>query len=235
MAVISWGKPKIEFTTSTNGVPGSSWTEIDTPKEDTTELTTEQGDKVEATEEGGATVDVRYGANSYILTFTLFAKKGKVKPIPDSNGTVEGNYAWRITPEDPACEGILIDNSTVSVQDAYTPADGKTWIYTVEVLKPASGDMVKPFAGSSLEVNKSNLYFDGEADNTGQAITVTASGNVVASVTDSWITPSVSGTTVTVKVTANSGNDIRSGHLFLSADNKSTAVKVTQIPQTGGA
>lgn len=230
MAIIPWGRPKIEFAKSVNGVPSGAWTQIDTPKEDTTELTTTQGDRQEATEEGGAVVDVRYGANSYQLVFTLFAKKGKTKPIPDSNGVIEGNYAWRITPEDPACEGLLIENSTVSVQDAYTPADGKTWIYTVEVLKPASGDMLKPYAGSTLAADPTALYFDGAADDTGKTVTVTATGTVTASSADTWITPSVSGQTVTVKVAQNNGDEPRTGYVALSADDKSCTLKVVQIP-----
>ena len=230
MAIISWGKPKIEYAKSVNGVPNGSWTQIDTPKEDTTELTTTQGDKKEATEEGGAVVDVRYGANSYQLVFTLFAKKGKTKPIPDSNGVIEGNYAWRITPEDPACEGVLIENSTVSVQDAYTPADGKTWIYTVEVLKPASGDMLKPYAGSTLEAAPTALYFDGAEDGTGKQVSVTATGAVSASASDSWITTSVSAQTVTVKVSANDSGEPRTGYVNVSADDKSCTLKVVQIP-----
>lgn len=230
MSIISWGKPTIEYAKSVNGVPNGSWTQIDTPKEDTTQLTTTQGDKKEATEEGGAVVDVRYGANSYQLVFTLYAKKGKVKPLPDSNGVIEGNYAWRITPEDPACEGLLIENSTVSVQDAYTPADGKTWIYTVEVLKPASGDMLKPYAGSTLTAVPTALYFDGAEDGTGKQVSVTATGAVSASASDSWITTSVSAQTVTVKVSANDSGEPRTGYVNLSADDKSCTLKVVQIP-----
>lgn len=230
MAIISWGKPTIEYAKSVNGVPNGSWTQIDTPKEETTQLTTTQGDKKEATEEGGAVVDVRYGANSYQLVFTLYAKKGKVKPLPDSNGVIEGNYAWRITPEDPACEGVLIENSTVSVQDAYTPADGKTWIYTVEVLKPASGDMLKPYAGSTLTAAPTALYFGGAEDDTGKQVSVTATGAVSASASDSWITTSVSAQTVTVKVSANDSGSLRTGYVNLSADDKSCTLKVVQIP-----
>ena len=230
MAIISWGKPKIEYAKSVDGVPTGPWTQIDTPKEDTTQLTTTQGDKKEATEEGGAVVDVRYGESSYQLVFTLFAKKGKVKPLPDTNGVIKGNYAWRITPEDPACEGVLIENSTVSMQIGFTPADGKTWIYTADVIQPASGDMVKPYAGSTLAADPTALYFDGAADDTGKTVTVTATGTVTATSADTWITPSVSGQTVTVKVAQNNGDELRTGYVALAADDKSCTLKVVQIP-----
>lgn len=41
MAVLSWGKCKIETTPSTNGAPTSpeAWKALDTPKEDTTKIT----------------------------------------------------------------------------------------------------------------------------------------------------------------------------------------------------
>lgn len=41
MAILSWGKPKIQHTPSINGAPaaGAVWKDIDTPKEDTTKLT----------------------------------------------------------------------------------------------------------------------------------------------------------------------------------------------------
>lgn len=230
MAIISWGKPKIEYAKSVNGVPTGPWTQIDTPKEETTQLTTTQGAKKEATEEGGAVVDVRYGESSYQLVFTLFAKKGKVKPLPDSNGVIAGNYAWRITPEDPACEGVLIENSTVSMQIGFTPADGKTWIYTADVIQPASGDMVKPYAGSTLEAAPTALYFDGAEDGTGKQVSVTTTGAVSASASDSWITTSVSAQTVTVKVSANDSGEPRTGYVNVSADDKSCTLKVVQIP-----
>ena len=78
MAILSWGKCKIETTPSTDGAPGSSasWTELDTPKEDTTKVTPTAGTEKTATEEGGELVDVRYGKNTYTLEFEIFVKKG---------------------------------------------------------------------------------------------------------------------------------------------------------------
>ena len=45
MAVLSWGKCKIETTPSTNGAPTTpeSWEALDTPKEDTTKITPTAG------------------------------------------------------------------------------------------------------------------------------------------------------------------------------------------------
>lgn len=231
MALISWGKPKIEWATSVAGAPSGSWTAVDTPKMDTTELSTEAGDETTAQIEGGETLDTRRQANRYTLTFTLYAQKGKSKPFPDVNGVVDGNYAFRITPEDPECEGYLFENTTVSVEESYTPADGKLWVYTVNILKPATGDMVKPYAGSSLVATPTKLYFDGAEDQTGKTVAVTATGEVSASSSVTWATPSVSGKNVTVKVEANTTGAPRTGYVNIYADNKSCVVTVTQIPQ----
>lgn len=83
MAVLSWGKCKIETTPSTNGAPTSpeAWKALDTPKEDTTKITPTAGTEKTATEEGGELVDVRYGKNTYTLEFDMFVKKRYGTPV----------------------------------------------------------------------------------------------------------------------------------------------------------
>lgn len=145
MAVLSWGKCTIEHTTSTDGAAGSTWTAIDTPREDTTQLTTTAGTETTATEEGGAVVDARNGKNSYQLEFDLFVKKGTTAPFTDDDGYVAGEHAFRITPEDEACQGIQIDRSIVRVEKTYNTADGIILHHVVRCLKPATGNTVKPY------------------------------------------------------------------------------------------
>lgn len=145
MAVLSWGKPKLEYTTSTLGVPGSTWTAFPTPKEGTTQLITTKGDKIEVKEEGGGIVDAKYNRNSYELVFELFVKKGDTRPISDDDGIISGDYAVRLTPEDEATEGFIIDSATLSVEESWTAADGKLLKYTVSAKKPATGKILKPY------------------------------------------------------------------------------------------
>lgn len=145
MAVLSWGKPLIEYATSTSGAPGTTFTAFPTPKEDTTQLSTTKGDKVEAKEEGGAVVEAKYKANSYELVFDLFVKKGDTRPIADVDGVISGDYTIRLTPEDDATEGFIIDVATLSVEESWTAADGKILKYTASAKKPASGAMLKPY------------------------------------------------------------------------------------------
>jgi hypothetical protein len=145
MAVLSWGKPKIEIALlGTNDVLGT-WTEIDIPQENTTQLEIQEGDEQVAKEEGGKVVDRRRNANSYTLTFSLFAKKGAVKPITDNDGIVNAYYAVRLTPEDPETEGIQMQKCSVSAADSFTTEIGKLWTYTFYGLKPATGNILQPY------------------------------------------------------------------------------------------
>mgnify|MGYP003398716353 FL=1 len=150
MAILSWGKCKIETTPSTDGAPGSSasWTELDTPKEDTTKVTPTAGTEKTATEEGGELVDVRYGKNTYTLEFEIFVKKGKTRPFEDNDGLISGEHAFRITPEDEDCEGCQIDRSVVRCDESFSTADGKMLKYTARCLKPKTGKTLKPYTKS---------------------------------------------------------------------------------------
>lgn len=147
MAILSWGKGLLETTPSTNGAPatGATWTAIDTPKKDTLKVTPTAGEEQTAQEEGGDEVDSRVGANSFLLEWDLFVKKGKKRPFDDVDGVISGNHAFRYTPEDPDTEGFLIENSTVSAEESYATADGKLIHYKARVLKPAEGKKLKPY------------------------------------------------------------------------------------------
>lgn len=147
MALLSWGKPDIETAESTDGAPAAdaTWKSIDTPKDTTTKLTPTAGTETEALEEGGDVVDSRNGKNKYQLEFDLFVKKGKKRPWEDNDGIIAGEHAFRIAPEDPDCEGIQIDRSTLRVEESYATADGIMLHYVAKVLKPKEGKMVKPY------------------------------------------------------------------------------------------
>lgn len=147
MAILSWGKCKLQHTTSVEGEPGADadWTELDTPKKDTTQLTTTAGEETLAQEEGGEVVDARYGKASYELAFDLFVKKGKARPFEDLDGVITGEHALRVIPEDTSCEGIQIDRSILRVEESYTTADGKLLHYVAKCLKPKTGKTVKPY------------------------------------------------------------------------------------------
>jgi len=145
MAVITWGKPKIEFVKLESGkMPNTPvWVSLPEIKEGTATLATEKGTKQEAIEEGGATVDVRYNANKYSFACDLFVKRGDEKAIKDENGVVKERYAVRLTPEDPTLDGWIMEHAAVSVEESWTSADGTLWKYTFDALKPLDNKMLK--------------------------------------------------------------------------------------------
>ena len=147
MAELSWGKPTIEFgECGANGAAPKEWKKLSyDPVENSTKLTPTKGEKKEAKVEGGEVEAVKYAKNTYTFEFEVRAAQGRTKPIPDNDGVVAGEYAFRLTPENPACEGFLIERATVSLEDTFDTAEGKKWKYTADVLKPAFGNQVKPY------------------------------------------------------------------------------------------
>ena len=141
MAVIGWGKPRI-FTKRIDN-EGSAWKEVPIPVEDSTTLETTKGDKTEAKLEGGSNEDVKYGANTYALSYTIRVAKGKTQPFEQNDGYVAGEYAVALQPEDPNVPGFMIEKSVVSAEDGFSTAEGGTIIYTHDALKPETGNQIK--------------------------------------------------------------------------------------------
>lgn len=134
MAVLSWGKPTVEFKKSSD--TSSTWTPFEEIVEDTSALEVTEGELIQATEEGGGVVDSRRKRNQYKFSLELFVKKGDTRPIADVDGVISDNYAIRLTPEDDTCEGFILDKTNVSVSESWTAKDGKRLRYTFDGIKP---------------------------------------------------------------------------------------------------
>lgn len=148
MAVISWGRPSLFQTKpSKNGAPEETgeWKDIDIPKDGTLKINTTEGSSQEAIEEGGALVDVRFNKNTYELEFTEFVKKGKTSIFEDEDGLVAGEHAFRFLPEDPECDGRIIERSIVRVVETFTTAEGILRTFKARGIKPAKGNIVKKY------------------------------------------------------------------------------------------
>ena len=141
MAMIGWGKPRIFYKNLS--ATGGTWKEFPTPVEDSTALSTTKGDKTEAKIEGGANEDVKYGKNTYALTFNIRAAKGRVRPIDDEDGVIKENYAIVVQPEDPAVPGFAMEATTASVEDNFSSAAGGVWAYTFDAITPTQTIMTK--------------------------------------------------------------------------------------------
>lgn len=128
----SWGKPTILVADLDASV--FAWKKIYTPADGSTQLSTTQGDKNELLAEGGGVEDTKYLRSKYALQYNIRALKGRTKPIKDNDGVVTKNYALLLQPEDPQCSGILIQLSNVNVQNTFTAAEGKGWLFTHDAL-----------------------------------------------------------------------------------------------------
>jgi hypothetical protein len=147
MAVLSWGKPKVEIAKITDGVIGE-YSELPAIKEGTAQLSTTEGTETEAKEEGGALIDSRRSASTYSFTCDVFKQKGADKPIADADGIIVDNYAIRLTPEDNTVEGWIMEKTQVSCVTQWSSADGELWRYTFKGLKPASGNILKEYSAA---------------------------------------------------------------------------------------
>lgn len=141
---LSWGKPTIKIgKLGANGAAPTTLIDIPTPVENSTKLTPTKGAKKEAKIEGGENEAVKYAANTYVFEFEIRAGKGRAKPVEDVDGVISGEYAVKLQPEDSSVEGIIIDRSTMSMEETFDTENGKKWKYTFDVLKPKTGNQVK--------------------------------------------------------------------------------------------
>lgn len=141
MSKLSWGKPRIfikEIGSSSN-----KWSELNTPIQDTTELQTTKGDKLEAPVEGGQNEDVKHKASTYSVVYNIRKVKDRKVPIPHTNGVCSKHYAFMLMPEDPTNVGFYIEESSVSVDDAYSPADGAAWNIQHDAIASKAWNTVK--------------------------------------------------------------------------------------------
>jgi len=147
MSILSWGKPKVEVVAHVAGVIPAVpvWIVFPVIVEKTATLATEKGAKSEALGEGGEVIDTHYQKNKYSFSAELFVKKGDSKPIPDSDGLITTNYAVRLTPEDETLEGWIMEAAAVSVEETWSSEAGKKWKYTFDGVKPATGNILKPY------------------------------------------------------------------------------------------
>lgn len=234
MAVLSYGKPKIEIAELDADDNMSPWVKIDVPKDGTTSMETQEGDNTEYLEEGGGLVDSYRKASKYSLTFELYAKKGFQKPIVDVNGVVTKNYAVRLTPEDPETYGFILYKCSVSCVETHTVADGMMWKYTFNgLVAKGKTEIMDVFVGATnINTDKNYVSFAAAADSTGQVVTaeVGASDTLSAESSETWATATVgSNGAVTITVSENTTTSKREALVTLTTTSgKSGTVKVLQ-------
>lgn len=143
----SWGKPRIVVKKKDTGET-VTYIEFYTPVEDSTQLTTTKGEKKEAKIEGGENEAVKFKKNTYSLAAQVrigLNDDGSVrkKPIPDSDGVIDGEYELWLQPENAKGLGIHMEGCTISVEDVYTAADGIILTYNFDAIKVDGHDQVE--------------------------------------------------------------------------------------------
>lgn len=131
---VGWGKPGIYLKDLEAETP--EWQESPTPAENTTKLTPTKGDKREALLEGGDPEDVKYNKNKYTLEYQIRRTSKKKMPIRHEDGVVAHHYAVVIVPENAAAPGPYMAESAVTVDDAFSTADGGTDLYQHDAVVP---------------------------------------------------------------------------------------------------
>ncbi len=141
--ILSWGKMRLIL----RKIGGSKFIELFTPVQDSTELTTTKGDKKEAKIEGGENEAVKYNKNTYSLAAAVRQGyengKNRKKPLPDSDGIIDGEYELWLQPEDPKAPGMYMPKCVVSVEDTWTAEEGGQWVYTFDAVKEIGHDQVE--------------------------------------------------------------------------------------------
>lgn len=144
---LAWGHNKHWLEKLTNGEPSGTFIEIPTPVDGTLQLNPTKGDKKEALVEGGDVEAIKYNKNKYNVQFEI--RQGnedgtpRKKPIDDVDGVIDGEYRYICQPENGAVEGIVIDRCVVSCEDSLNMNDGGRWKYTIDAMKPKTGNTVK--------------------------------------------------------------------------------------------
>lgn len=141
MGHISWGKPRIFIKDLEASSP--AFMEIPTPVEDSSVLNVTKGDKKEAKIEGGDYEDVVYKRNNYAFEYAIRLASGRTMPIDHNEGVVDHKYKVVLVPENADAPGFEIQRSTVSVEEGYNAADGASWKYVHDAIKPDSGEKLR--------------------------------------------------------------------------------------------
>jgi len=139
MSNLAWGKPRLFI----KEVGSTSWSELNTPVEDSTELQATKGDKLEAPIEGGSNEDVKYKDSTYAVVYNIRKFKGRAVPFPNTNGVASKHYAFMLMPEDAENIGFYIEDTSVTIDDTFTAADGAIWAIQHDAIAASSGNTVK--------------------------------------------------------------------------------------------
>ncbi len=143
--IIMWGACTIKATPISNtGATLESAVTLSAPAQGQTSLSMTEGEKQEAKIEGGAVEAVRRDFDAFQLTCReRVGSANKTDAFSSVDGVVPGEFAIEVTPtENASAPKLNIARATIHVGIEYNATDGAFFVYTYDVLKPASGSMI---------------------------------------------------------------------------------------------
>ena len=217
--VLSWGEGKVKFGVST-GSETSAYTDFPDIVVNSLGLTTTPGTATEARKIGGKLVARRTSARTRVLTFDIFYAAGTTLPdISESQ-----NYSVQFVPEKLQAPGFKMPYCSVEINEKWTEENGSMIGYTFTELEPDSGNGFEWVAGAvGLSTDTLSFIAAGES----KTVTVSTPGSVSASSADSWLTVSVTGSTITATASSNSST-ARATTITVTQGSNTATINVTQ-------
>lgn len=221
---LSWGKGTLLVGSST-GAETLSYSAFPAIVEKSAVLTTNQGAVLEAREQGGGLIDMREADPTFVFTVEIYHQTGQALPLAAPSGKVASNQSVHFIPENVEAWGFKLPYCNVQVQNMWDEDKGSTVQYQFTALKPSSGEIFEWVVGT-VSVTPSTLSFiaAGEA----KTASVTSPGAATVSSSQSWLTASIVGNTITATAAENSGAE-RTATITVSQGGATTTIEVTQV------
>jgi hypothetical protein len=246
--IMAWSECSIKIgATGTNDAMAAVLTSIGTIKEKSSSLEASDGDVMKSTASGGATVAQEQLEGGFVLKTRVIEPENEfytTLSLGVSSGSdlivkthiVSGNYSVKLEPKNVGAKGIEAPKASIKFTPGYSEEEGNYLDLEFTILKTEGVDpywykRVTKVAANLLVIAPTSLNFTTAADNVGQAVTVTSTGNVTTASVPSeieWCTVTKSLKVVTVKVAANNNSEPRSCNVTIVAEGKTAIIPVVQ-------
>lgn len=155
MASVSWGAPKLEMFKLTAGqviddtLAKGDWAskpnyvaiEGSRLLEGSSTLETTAGEEKTLKNAFGLDVDSKVKPSSYSFSTSVIRQKTDTTDVVESNnGIVAGEWAFRLTPEDPETLGFIFRKASISVSKGWSEDNGITENLTIKGVEPNGTD-----------------------------------------------------------------------------------------------
>lgn len=241
--IMSWSKCSIRIgKTGESDAMSNELKSIGIINDKSTTLEVGEGEKLQAKASGGIVVAqetsegeitlkarVKEPAFDFESGLTGAALNAAGDELTVRTHIIQEDMSVEVTPKNIGATGIRVRKSSMTYKPGYSEDEGHYADVTWTVLACEDEELYTKFKKKALPVcNPLALSFTAAADATGKVVAVSGlTGVVTASTDQSWVTPTVSGQNVTVKVTANSGT-ARTALVSITVNGSTNKVLVSQ-------